>query len=73
MGAGTSTWEVLPMFPEEHHELIAWLGARRALARGGDSKQRDVILLEEQELYRDLIEGIEHRQIQFPREVVWEG
>lgn len=73
MAPGSSTWEVLPIFAEEHHELIAWLGAQRALARGGDSKQRDVILLEQQALYADFIQAIENRQIQAPREVSWEG
>lgn len=63
------TWEVLPLFPEEHHELIAQYGAYRALAKGADQAQRVNVKDDVGVLFTQFVEGVEQRQIQRPRYV----
>lgn len=67
--AGTTHWEVLPYFPEEHHELIAMVAARKAFLKGGDIAQAKVVSAEAGSLMEDFLLNIEQRQIQAPRSV----
>lgn len=69
---GTTTWEVLPMFPDHHHELIAHLAIYRALTKGGDQGQRAVVGQDVAVLMDQFVQDIEQRQVQYPRTVNYE-
>ncbi len=72
LASGTSTWEVLPIFPDHHHELLAHLGVFRALTKGGDSPQRGVVGQDVAVLMDQFVQDIEQRQVQYPRTVNYE-
>lgn len=69
VAVGGGTWEVLPYFAEEHHELLAQLGAYRALAKGADQAQRVNVKDDVGQMFDDFVQTIEQRQVQRPRYV----
>jgi hypothetical protein len=69
---GATTWEVLPIFPDQHHELLAHLAIFRALTKGGDQGQRAVVGQDVAQLMDQFVQDIENRQVQYPRTVNYE-
>jgi len=69
---GATTWEVLPIFPDHHHELLAHLAIYRALTKGGDQGQRAVVGQDVAVLMDQFVQDIENRQVQYPRTVNYE-
>ena len=72
IGSGTSTWEVIPTWPEEHHELLALVAARRALLSGSSVDDRISIEREMAQEWEAFINNIEDRHYQAAHMVSWE-
>ena len=67
--AGTAIWETLPIWPEEHHELIALIAAKRALGKGGDATGRLAAAYDARDRRRSFMRALENRQLQQARYV----
>lgn len=65
----STTWEVCPYWPEEHHELVAALGARNALLIGNDFEGKKAVDIYAGTALQQFIEVIENRQYQSGRRV----
>lgn len=66
------TWEITPIWPDEHHELLAILAASRALLGGSSAVERAEIGKEAAFEMAAFINNVQSRQIQLPRSVFWE-
>lgn len=67
---GSTIWEILPVWPEEHHDLLCWIAASRCFAKGGDRAGKAVVDEQIQGLYKHFVDVLTNRQIQTTRHVL---
>lgn len=69
LASGATTWETVPIWPEEHHDLLATIAAYKCLLKGSDVQQRAAIAADMQAQSHEFVQRIENRQVQWPRYV----
>jgi len=66
----TSTYSLVPEFPENHHDILAYEMAKIGYQRRGNQAMLQVIAGELAEQYKDLASAMKVRQDQEPRPVI---